>query len=144
MKKIKCITIALCSLFILNLGCSKDDDGNSKANVSKAKLEGTWRLYKEVEYESDFGEDIYNVPDGCDETLIKFTNSTLTISNDDDCNGTTDYTDSASYSVSGNIITSNGYDVEVKELTNNKLVIREEHVIDQEYEYYYDSYFEKQ
>lgn len=145
MKKIKLFGILALTLTLL-FSCSKDDgdSDDSSGTVDTSKLKGTWRLYKINDHYADEGDDIYNVPSGCNESILTFTDTQVTASNDEDCDGTVDYTNTGNYTVNNTILTKDGWDSEIRRLDGTTLIIREEHIIyDDGSEDFFDVYYER-
>jgi len=120
-------TLKLTALLFLSLTlsfCSKDDDKDDKD--TGASLIGTWRLTKEITKEPGEPDDVYVVPNGCNEVVLEISKTSIKSIDDDNCDGTVDYTESIGYTLSGNTITtSDGFSGTIKTLNDTKLILEE-------------------
>jgi len=111
------------TLLILFVGilfsCSSEDDG--EATIDKASIIGTWKQISETENGVDITE-------SCDLFYI-FTIDQVTVKYYDDDNCTQQFSDVASYTLDGNILSfvqgSDTFSVEVLELSATTLKIKE-------------------
>ena len=121
MKTIRIITLLFLSLTLSF--CSSDDDSNN--GNTNADLIGTWRLTKEIDKYPGEPDDVYIVPDGCNEIVLEISDNTIETIEDYNCDGEVDGTYSTSYSRSGNTLSSNGYSVEITTLNDTTLIIQD-------------------
>ena len=121
MKTKKTILVIISAITFFS--CSEDENSNS--DVDTSKIEGNWRLYKEVDYPIESDDDIYIVPNGCNEHILIFTGNTFTSNFDYDCNGSVDDTESGSYTINGTKIITEGYEYGViTTLNTTDLIIK--------------------
>lgn len=126
MKTQKIIGLSIFMLALSVVSCSKDDDGtNDDIDINTSNLIGSWRLVKEIYHEAGFPDDIYNVPEGCNEEVLTFTNTEITAESDYDCDGSVDETNSGSYTLNGNSITSGTEMIKIQSLTASTLRLRD-------------------
>ncbi|MCB0382096.1 MAG: hypothetical protein KDD05_01975 [Psychroserpens sp.] len=141
MKTSKFLKLLSLCLLIGFSSCSKDDgdDNNDDFNgeITVANLIGSWRLIKEIDRAEGYPDDVYNVPEGCNELVFVITANEITSKSDYDCDGTFDDTTTSSYTLSGNFIldSSGGEGVKIQTLTNTTLKLRFD-IIEENVEYY--------
>ena len=140
MKTIQLLKLLSLCLLIGFTSCSKDDDDDNddvfNGDISVANLLGSWRLIQEIDRVEGEPDDIYNVPEGCNELILSFTANEIESKSDYDCDGSFDDTFTTSYTLNGNIISGPaGEGIKVQSLTNNTLKLREDIVIEN-VEYY--------
>lgn len=134
MKVLKIITVLFLTLTLSF--CSSDDDSNN--GDTNGTLTGTWRLTKETDIEAGEPDDVYIVPDGCNEIVFVIDSNTIETIEDYNCDGETDGTYTVSYTRSGNTITVGGDSAEITTLNETTLIIKDEGI-----DYSYISEFER-
>ena len=119
-------TLKLAALLFLSLTlsfCSKDDDKDDKD--TGASLIGTWRLTKEITKEPGEPDDVYVVPNGCNEVVLEISKTSIKSIDDDNCDGTTDDTYTSNYTRSGNTITTADGSAKITKLTATQLIFEQ-------------------